>query len=691
VRVLFFLRSVNYGRHFENLLEGLLAGGHEVEIAFDRTRKGLKADESVFTGLRATHERLSWHRLPEPADRHREAVAERLRYSIDFLRYGDRRYAEAAVLRERARERAPHPLVRLTETVPGTRRALDAALRRLEAALPPDPAVADAIRRAAPDVVLVSPLVSLGSRQGEAVRAARAAGIPVALPVASWDNLTNKGVIRDAPDLVLVWNAAQVREAVDLHGLRAETIVATGAHNFDQWFRWAPSTDREAFCAEAGLDPERPFLLYAGSSAFIAPDEPRFFADWLRRLRSSGDPALRDAGVLVRPHPANPHGWAALDVLEPGRTALWPPVGEIPTSAAAKRAYYDSIHHAQAVVGINTSALIESAIVGRGVFTVVTDAYRDTQEGTLHFGHLTGEQGLLNVARSWDEHLAQLAAVLADDAAVRERTAAFVRSFVRPHGLDVEATGRAVAEIERLAARARAPRPAARADRAIAAGVHRPLVAAHRALGRRPAPGPPVRVTRRVAPGPGAALRFLVVADRPQELGGALEELAGRGHTVEVAAGRGADGYPPARRRKGAYARVAPRVRRAVDAAAAARRPWLLRALRRLEQAIPTDPTIDRALARRPPDALLLAPVPPRELYPVDYLRSARALGIPTALWANGGDPLRGFAAAPDRVVAGSAVADVLEEVARAAPAGAPARRPADALLRAALRLGDWR
>src|SRR5215217_3498050 len=49
------------------------------------------------------------------------------------------------------------------------------------------------------------------------VKAARRLGVRSAVPVLSWDNLTNKGLIRVPPDQVLVWNEAQKTEAVMMH------------------------------------------------------------------------------------------------------------------------------------------------------------------------------------------------------------------------------------------------------------------------------------------------------------------------------------------------------------------------------------------------------------------------------------------------------------------------------------------
>jgi hypothetical protein len=52
-------------------------------------------------------------------------------------------------------------------------------------------------------------------------------------------------------------------------------------------------------------------------------------------------------------------------------------------------------------------------IVGRPAFTVLDEDFCDTQEGTLHFAHLTGAGGgMLTVAYDLDEHLGQLAGAL---------------------------------------------------------------------------------------------------------------------------------------------------------------------------------------------------------------------------------------------------------------------------------------
>jgi hypothetical protein len=163
---------------------------------------------------------------------------------------------------------------------------------------------------------------------------------------------------------------------------------------------------------------------------------------------------LREAGLLVRPHPQNGRQWDGINLAaEHARVALWPRTAVNPIGGAARQDYFDSMYHAEAVVGVNTSAMIESGIVGCPVYTIQVDEFAATQDGTLHFQHLKNvEGGLLHVAEDLGEHVAQLERLLAGDGHERRDARRFIQAFIRPHGLDVAATPRVVEEIERVAA-----------------------------------------------------------------------------------------------------------------------------------------------------------------------------------------------------------------------------------------------
>jgi hypothetical protein len=297
-------------------------------------------------------------------------------------------------------------------------------------------------------------MVEFGSVQTDYVRAAKRLGIHTGYLVFSWDNLTNKGLVHELPELVLVWNESQAREAVEVQGIPRERVAVTGAPGFDRWFDQEPSRSRERFCADVGLSVDRPIVLYVCSSRFVARDEVAFARRWIRALREHGG-ALADAGLLIRPHPRNAAQWGTVKLDEP-QTSIWPRLGEEPVDERSRENYFDSIYFSSAVVGINTSAQIESAIVDRPVLTVLADDFRETQQKTLHFEHLiTDDYGPVLVDVSLEAHAKRLEHSLVEHSR-NDRNERFVRHFVRPLGLDVPATPVVVEEIERLEA---GPRP----------------------------------------------------------------------------------------------------------------------------------------------------------------------------------------------------------------------------------------
>jgi hypothetical protein len=455
VRILFFMRSTVYARNFESTLRLLADRGHQVHIVGAAHHV---VDPGDLVGrLCEEYAGITRGEPPPAAATEWERMGIELRRGLDYLRYLESDYAGAPKLRRRAELKAPPVLLtgrgrRLTASRAG-RGAMRRVMQGADRLLPRAPRVEAFIRGHRPDLVIVTPLVEPGSPQSVFLRAARALGIRTALCVYSWDNLTNKGLIHDPLDVVTVWNDAMRDEAIRLHHVPAERIAVTGAAAYDHWFAWKPNASREAFTARVGLDAARPYLLYLCSSKFIAPDERPFIARWIREIRAAS-PVLRDAGVLVRPHPQHPVDWTAAELDALPNVSVWPRAGANPADVESRAEYYDSIHHSAAVVGINTSAQIESAIVGRGVFTVLTPEFADTQEGTLHFRHLRTEGGgLLHVAEDIATHAAQLEQAVRDPRQAAERCRRFVERFVRPFGLDEPAAPRVVAALEAAAAR----------------------------------------------------------------------------------------------------------------------------------------------------------------------------------------------------------------------------------------------
>jgi hypothetical protein len=456
VRVLFSSETPLSLTSFESVIRELGKRGHEVHIVIHEERESAWRD-ALLREVSGPHVTLENAPQPPP-DRWLELALD-VRSVRDLFQFLGPRFNET--YRARAWERAPKPAAALARTRLGTaspvRSLMTGGTGLVERALPTNPDIERFLVSCRPDVVLFTPYLGLRSIQPEWLRAAKALGLRTAICVKSWDNLSSKSVVRPKPDRLFVWNDVQRDEAQTLHGISPERVVVTGAQCFDEWFTWSPRP-RDEFLAGVGLDPARPYVLYTCCSPWTGQSEVGFVRRWVDALRAHGG-ALADVGVMIRPHPKRPDPWLDVDPADLSGAVVFPPDAHAPTDDASKADYFDSIHHAAAVVGINTSAMIEAAIIGRSVLTVLDPEYERIQQGTLHFRYLLDVGGgLLRVARTLDEHTGQLEAAVEgrDDGAARAD--AFVREFVRPRGLDVVATPLFVDEIERLAAAA-PPRP----------------------------------------------------------------------------------------------------------------------------------------------------------------------------------------------------------------------------------------
>ncbi len=450
MKLLFIMYYPGYVRNLESVIRGLAEAGHEVILGFNAPPRD--PNDRLAEELRGQYANLSTCFVPNRGDRW-QLTASFVRRCIDYLRYLDPAYDDAPALKARIAGRVPgfvrflYGALRLHDSEP-RRRWMHRVLLALEESIPTDREIDAFLRQTRPDAVVVTPLIDFDSKQVDWVKSAQAMSLPTCLTVYSWDNLTNKGHMRLVPDRVVVWNGAQREEAERFHGVPPERVVVTGAQTYDKWFDRAPTVAREAFLASAELDPKQPYLLYLCSSPFIGgTHEPELVREWIAALRGSDDPDLKSCGIMVRPHPQNARVWDGVDFSAFGNVTIFPHGGANPVDEARRADFFHSLHFSAAVVGINTSAMIEAGIVGRTVLTIRDSRFQATQEGTLHFRHLVRE-GLVRIAESVPDSVALSGQALRGELFDGERSAAFLTAFVRPHGLGEAATPRYIAALE---------------------------------------------------------------------------------------------------------------------------------------------------------------------------------------------------------------------------------------------------
>jgi hypothetical protein len=468
MRIGVFHNKPYYLRHYETTLRALLERGHQLMLArpdrFESVKVpgSLRLADRVSTGLYPYARNDGLAESVEIIRTARDAV----RYLLPELRAAEasRRRAFEQLVRvlaandESQRELADLPWRDLLGSDPA---AITTMLADLERFVPPDEELVRFIREQELDVVFCISRINVAGRQTEVVKAAAALGVPAGVAVYSWDNLTNKGTLHAHPDRLFVWNAVQVREAIELHGVDPVRVVATGAPRFDSVFAGASSATRADLLGEFGLDRDRATILYLGSSAFVAPEEPAFVDEWLAAVRASDDARVREANVIVRPHPgaAAKPSWI-----------VWRPRAErvaLPPAVVRSRDQdlLDQLAASDAVVGLNTSAEIEAAILGKPVLTVRAGAHAPGQEGQLHFRYLLEEDGgFVRSAGTLEQHVGQLAEALAANplAGARRR---FLETFVRPRGIDADAGPVLAGAIEELGVDRLRERPLAAAKR----------------------------------------------------------------------------------------------------------------------------------------------------------------------------------------------------------------------------------
>jgi FkbM family methyltransferase len=454
MKVLFVVKQKKNVETFIATIRALVDRGHHVALAVqERTEEQDERYRDEIDSPRFAVVRAPAHRSDDWAE-----IAWLLRSLRDCAHYqqpalkGALKLQARSVhkLREELRIQADNETVAaaLREMPPQQIQRLEAVFELAERRLPNDPLYDEFLRAQAPDVLLVSPLVHFGSAQADLVASANALGIPVGMLLYSWDNLSTKGCLHRPPDHLFVWNDLQRREAQALHGFPPERVTTVGAPRFDGFFELRSRAPRDEFHEALGLDASSPTLLYVCSSQFVSAGELTFVRRWLAAVRASTSERLRHANVIVRPHP----DIALLDPGVPASEVRWESIRGskgfaarpfdddravvLRTSDRVQQGFFECIYHSVAVVGLNTSAELEAAIVGRPVFTILAGDEADGQSSTLHFRYLLEEDGgCVRVAGTLDEHAAQLETEL-DSPQDRERLRAFVSSFLRPLGND---------------------------------------------------------------------------------------------------------------------------------------------------------------------------------------------------------------------------------------------------------------
>jgi hypothetical protein len=136
------------------------------------------------------------------------------------------------------------------------------------------------------------------------VLAARSLGIPTAIFIFSWDNLTSKGRIAAPFDHYLVWSEHMSGELLRYYpDVAPDRVHIVGTPQFDPYSEESLLWSRQEFFQRVGANPSRPVICYSGGDTGTCPEDQqhvRVLMELIRAGRIEGNPQ-----VVLRPAPVD--------------------------------------------------------------------------------------------------------------------------------------------------------------------------------------------------------------------------------------------------------------------------------------------------------------------------------------------------------------------------------------------------
>lgn len=254
------------------------------------------------------------------------------------------------------------------------------------------------------DLIICSPVVNVP--ETEVLALSLDSSIKKIAVVASWDNLTVKGLQLDIFDKYLVWGPEQKRQAHSLHNIAEDKIEYLGPYAFFHLEKFKE--------AETSDSIEK--ILWVCSSAFIvdAKKDSKFIeiddiADMINALSSE---FIKFEDILtIRLHPncgysideAVTYINNKLDNANLSKTNF---EKKEPITFTDRKYYVQQIQNSRLVMGYATTAIVEAAILGKKCLGPATERSRRSFQNLFHGKYLLEDNGgPVKVLENYDELL----------------------------------------------------------------------------------------------------------------------------------------------------------------------------------------------------------------------------------------------------------------------------------------------
>ena len=153
-----------------------------------------------------------------------------------------------------------------------------------------------------------------------------------------------------------------------------------------------------------------------------------------------------DMQLIVRAHGANIDQFKNINK----KIKFIPENGELPDTDLSKKLMVETIKHSDFTIGINTTAMIDSIILGTPCIAIIKEEYNKIQIQTPHFNKvmkegifikIDDEENIINRINEFN---------LNEQILFTNKMNEFVKNFCRPNGIKISAGRKAYDEIDSL-------------------------------------------------------------------------------------------------------------------------------------------------------------------------------------------------------------------------------------------------
>jgi hypothetical protein len=431
MKILFVGRSVGHLSYYSSLIRELLSEGHHLRLIFDQ-QWSKQSDKKYLQQLLNENENLTYSWLVRRDTKFRDLfffLRELRTYCwylsrADQSQYYTRRWLGYFSAKLGRILNASVVKVILRTSI------IRFILKLIVKSIRPDKKIQKELEVLKPDCIFVSPMNMRFDEEVEYALAAKKLKIPVNLIVLSWDNLTTKGLFHADFDVAYAWNFRQLEELASLHKVDRRKIVISGAMFFDKWFTTQMQhLCRSEFLRKICMNKNDKYLLYIGSSKNIAKDESWVISLLLEKLKERNSACISKIKILVRPHPAN---FDIYNMIKSNDILVYPEKGSLPEFDDQESDIVNSMKHAELVVGLNTSAFIDSIIMDKPTFSIAIDEYIQTQSGAQHFQQLVNED-VIYLVSTFDGLIDGIERVMLGEDPKKSLRHDFVKTFIWPN------------------------------------------------------------------------------------------------------------------------------------------------------------------------------------------------------------------------------------------------------------------